>query len=502
MKKIKYFRTVIFSLLLTGVFSCQSLDENPAGALVAESFFQTTADLDAAVSAVYRRLIENTWGGLANTNGWTGLFGGDDITSDASRTALLEFDRFAASDMNGNLKASSWDIPYNCILDANSVISNYQRVSGNEAYILNKAGEAHFLRAWSYFWLVRIFGEIPMPLTSEVDYTLPLTPVADVYKVIVSDLEFAIANLTRERGHYEGRPCQWSAKALLAQVYLTMAGWPLKDQSKYAQAASLAKDVIDNGPYRLLDNYADLWLDSSDNNDEIVWSIQFCSFLDCGLAARCTFIGLNSMPSEERGWDQFFAEEGFYNRFPEGVRKDETFWTVFETRSSAPPWPIESTMHFSQSKTKHPFFKKWRDAYVPGEPSYNGDSDHMGGRDLNYLRFAEVLLIYAEAQCMADGAPNAQAYDCINKTRKRAGLGDLAPGLDQISFRNEVIDERGWEFAGEYVRWFDLVRTEKVAEMNQYKAEADFKPLNAIDASRYWAPIPGTEVALNPNLQK
>jgi hypothetical protein len=503
MKKMKYFRNVILSLLAVTVFSCQSLDENPAGVLVSDSFFQSTADLDAAVSATYRQLAENTWGGLCHTNIWTVLFGGDDLTSDASRTAYLEYDRFATTDMNGSMKAASWDRPYGVIFDANNVINNYQRVQGSESYILNKAGEAYFLRAWAYFWLVRVFGEIPVPLTTALDYTLPLTPVADVYKLIISDLEFAIANLPRDRGHYEGRPCVWTAKALLAQVYLTMAGWPLKDESKYALAAKEAKEVIESNQYRLLDNFADLWLDSSDNNDEIVWSIQLCNMLDCGLNVRCTFIGLNTMPSEERGWDQTFCEVGFYNRFPEGVRKDETFWTVFETRGSAEPWPVESTTHFSQSKTKHPFLKKYRDGYVPGEPNWNYDSDHMGGRDVNYLRYAEVLLIYAEAQAMSEGTPNELAYQCIDKTRIRAGLGAFDRNVkDKIAFRDAVIDERGWEFCGEYCRWFDLVRTQKVAEMNSYKDEVDFKPLNAIDESRYLAPIPGTEVALNPNLKK
>jgi hypothetical protein len=502
MKKIKYFLNGCLALLTALVFSCQSLEENPAGVLVAESFFQSTADLDAAVAATYRQLAENTWGGLCHTNVWTLMFGADDLTSASNRTAYLEFDRFAATDMNGSLKAAYWDRPYGCIFDANNVINNYERVQGNETYILNKAGEAYFLRAWSYFWLVRSFGEIPMPLSTDLDYTLPLTPVAEVYRQIISDLEFAIAHLPRDRGYYEGRPCQWSAKALLAQVYLTMAGWPLKDESKYAPAAALAKEVMESNQYRLLENYGDLWMDASDNHDEVVWSIQLCNMLDCGLPVRCTFIGLNTMPSEERGWDQVFCEVGFYNRFPEGVRKDETFWTDFETRESSAPWTILKTTHFSESLQKHPFLKKYRDGYS-GEPNWNGDSDHMGGRDVNYLRYAEVLLMYAEAQVMSEGTPNELAYQCIDRTRIRAGLPPFDRNVkDKIAFRDSVIAERGWEFCGEYCRWFDLVRTEKVAEMNSYKEEVDFKPLNPIEPSRYWAPIPGTEVALNPNLRK
>jgi hypothetical protein len=127
----------------------------------------------------------------------------------------------------------------------------------------------------------------------------------------------------------------------------------------------------------------------------------------------------------------------------------------------------------------------------------------MGGRDVNYLRYAEVLLMYAEAQAMSEGTPNELAYWCIDQTRLRAGLPAFDRNVkDKIAFRDSVVAERGWEFCGEYCRWFDLVRTEKVAEMNSHKDEVDFKPLNTIDASRYWAPIPGTEVSLNPNLRK
>lgn len=500
MKKKNILSFILSVLIITGIPSCQSLDENPAGLLGSDTFFQTMDDLDAAVSATYFQLKENSWGGFGHCNIWATLMGGDDITCPPS-SGYAEFDRFNATSMNGAMSTCAWTRSYGVVREASNVINNYQKVTGDENYILEKVGEAHFLRAWAYFWLVRNFGEIPKVTSIDIDYTLPLSPVAEIYELIISDLQFAIEHLAKERGVYVGRPCTWAAKSLLSQVYLTMAGWPIKDESKYALAANLAKEVIESGTYRLLDDFGDLWLDSSDCNDEVVWSIQFCTFKDCGVYQRSTFIGLNLMPEEERGWNSVFCEVGFYNRFPEGPRKDATYHTEFEIRDGV-GGPILNLLPFSESKQKHPFLAKYRDGYVPGTPSWNGDSDHMGGRDVNYMRYAEVLLIYAEAQCMADGVPNAMAYECINATRKRAGLEDLKSGLDKIAFRNAVIDERGWEFCGEYSRWFDLVRTEKVAEMNGYKDEVDNKPIGTIDATKYIAPIPYTEVLLNPNLQK
>ena len=509
MNRINYFKIVSLSLLITSAFTCQNLKENPAGVLAAESFFKTTADLDAAVASTYRRLVEDAWGGLANTNGWTVLFGGDDIACERI-LELYEYDCFAVSSTNSRMKAASWNIQYGCILDANSVIQNWERVEGDETYIRNRAAEAYFLRAWSYFWLVRVFGAIPMPLTIEVDLEISLSSIEDVYKQIVSDLEFAIANLPPQLSSYVGRPGRMAAKALLSQVYLTMAGWPLNDTGKYALAAKEAKDVIDSRQYVLLDDFNDLWLDANDNNEEIVWSIQFCSMIDCGLPVRCTFIGLNAQPEEEGGWNQFYAENGFYDRFPDNYRKECTFLTEFFDREYWEDSKRTDTryINYKDAKNPHPFYKKYVDGYCPWLPTWREDSDHMGGRDLNYLRYAEVLLIYAEAQCMADGSPNTQAYDCVNQIRKRANKGiadDLTPGLDKMAFRDAVIDERAWEFAGEYVRWFDLVRTEKVGIMNapDKKGYNDLLPVNdPNDKSRWLSPIPSTEVELNPNLKK
>lgn len=509
MNKIRNFRNLVLFSLVAFTFSCQDLKENPAGVLAADSFFKTTADLDAAVTSTYRRLAQDSWGGLANTNGWTVMFGGDDICCERI-LELYQYESFTVSSTNTRMKASSWNIPYGCIFDANSVINNWERVSGDETFIKNRVAEAYFLRAWSYFWLVRVFGDVPMPLTIEVDLEIPLTSTADVYKLIVSDLEFAIANLPSQQSSFVGRPCQWTAKALLAQVYLTMAGWPTNDTGKYALAAKEAKDVIDSKQYMLLDDFKDLWLDSNDNNAEIVWSIQFCSMIDCGLPVRCTFIGLNAQPDEEGGWDQFYAENGFYDRYPDNYRKECTFLTEFFDRVFWEQSGRTETryINYKNAKNPHPFYKKYVDGYCPWLETWRNDSDHMGGRDLNYLRYAEVLLIYAEAQCMADGNPNAMAYNCVNQVRKRANKGvawDLAPGLDKTAFRDAIIDERGWEFAGEYVRWFDLVRTEKVGIMNTADKKGNRDPLPLSDPSNkanWFSPIPSTEVELNANLKK
>lgn len=110
-----------------------------------------------------------------------------------------------------------------------------------------------FLQAWAYFWIVRLYGEIPIITSPEITYDAKKSSVKEVYDFIVKDLQFAIGHLPDSWPASDvGRPTSWTAKSLLSKVYLTMAGWPLKDESKYALAAQTAKDVIDNGPYKLL----------------------------------------------------------------------------------------------------------------------------------------------------------------------------------------------------------------------------------------------------------
>lgn len=495
MNTLKYIvSSILGGACFLGLFGgCQSLDENPAGTLVADSYFSTEEDLDAALTGVYAQLASNRWGGLGHTNIWVPLMGADDLTSQAGKPDYVQFDTFNPSSTNDGLKAASWTAPFRVVFAANNLLNNVDNMTIAESAKTKAKSEARFLRAWSYFWMVRVFGEIPLQLDNTMNYNLPKSPIKEVYTQIIEDLQYAIDNLPDELPASVGRPCKMSAKGVLAQVYLMMAGYPLNETDKYALAAKEAKDVIDSGLFYLLENFADLWKWDSDGNPEILWAIIFCNFNDCGNQNMNTFTGLNTQPSEENGWDQVFCEIGFFNRFPEGPRKDATYLTLFTSRTDGAQTP------WQESTFKHPFLAKYRDGMVPNEPNYSG-SDHMGGRDLNYLRFAEILLIYAEAQTMADGAPNAMAYDCVNKVRRRAGLEDLPAGLNQTAFRNAVIDEKGWELCGEYSRWFDLVRTEKVEEMAQYKDADDLKPQGSIDKSKYFAPIPYTEVLLNPAL--
>ena len=489
----KYIKLFCIVLALMA-YSCQDLIEEPKGSLVNDSFFKTESDLSAAVTAAYRPLIQDPWGGYGSTRMWIPLMGGDDLTTHpgSNKADFREFDRFVGTNLNPALMGSAWRNPYAIIYAANNVLENYEKVSGRESFIKQSVAQVRFLRAFAYFWMVRIYGDLPLVKTVKTDLEIKLSPVSDIYALIVEDLQYAKANLPASWPGEPGKPNLWTAKSMLASVYLTMGGWPLKDVSKYALAATEAKDVIDNGPYTLLPNFADLWLMKNDNNSEFIWTIQMTGI--SGNPQLTSIVGYTTMPGEESGWDDVMFEVGFYNRFPAGPRKDATFHTQFQNR------PGDPVIDFKNSTTKHPYIEKYRDGALKWLPSY--DHEFMTGRNINYQRFAEILLTYSEAQAMADGTPNAFAYQCVNRVRTRAGLPDLTPGLAKLPFRDAVVAERGWELAAEYSRWFDLVRTEKVEEMAALKDPLDMTPLGPIDKTKYLAPIPYSEVLLNPNLGK
>ncbi|MEN8119304.1 MAG: RagB/SusD family nutrient uptake outer membrane protein [Bacteroidota bacterium] len=483
-------------IILAGMFySCNKdfLEEEPKGKLTTDGFFQNAEDLELGLNAVYAKANEIYNAAQCGT----ALMGGDDVTtrSGSNKGPFREFDTFSATNTN---PWAYFHLPYAAISAANNIIVNYENATmATEEEREFAAGQAYFIRAMSYFYLVRIWNEIPLITNLEVNLEIEKSSPQDVYEVIIEDLQKAEDFLPYAWTGLKANiaPTNRSAKALLASVYLQMAGYPVNDASMYTLAAQKAKEVIDNGGYVLLDNFADLWTAEKFNN-EIVFGL----FYNRGISPWTWSNGnmrapLACKPEEEGGWDDYFAEINFFNKFPEGARKDATFYTVFHPDAN-------TTIDWTQGAQKHPYYKKMRDmeGYNPDEPWVY--TDWWSSRTNIIIRYAEVLLIYAEAQTMAAG-PDASTYDALNQVRFRAGLADMTPGLDQLSFRDSVVMERAWEFAGMEInpaRWYDLVRLERVEKAAADRHPDELKIINPPDKGDYFAPIPISEILINPNL--
>ncbi|MCU4174260.1 RagB/SusD family nutrient uptake outer membrane protein [Carboxylicivirga sp. N1Y90] len=490
----------IIYLFALGMFfsSCSDdfLEEDPKGKLTSNGFFKSASDLEFGLVAMY-----NKANAVYNQSQFaTVLMGGDDVTTrtGSNKGPFREFDTFSATDANPWMH---WGQAYACVWSANNVIVNYANASeASQDERLEAAGQAYFIRAMSYYYLVRVWNEIPLITDLQVNLEIQKSGPEAVYELIVQDLKYAEQYLPESwEGIKKGvAPTKGSAMAQLASVYLSMAGYPLKDEAKYALAAQKAKEVMDDAGlygYRLLDDFADLWT-KDQFNDEIVFGL----FYDRNIAPWTWENGnmrapLASKPEEEGGWDDYFSEINFFNSFPEGPRKDATFQTVIRPDA-------ETTLDWTEGVQKHPYYKKMRDmnGYNPDEPW--AWVDWWSSRTNIVIRYAEVLLIYAEAQAMSAN-PNQAAYDAINAVRNRAGLDDLPSGLSKLDFRDAVVMERSWEFAGMEInaaRWYDLVRLERVEEAAQNRHESELPILNAPTKDDYFASIPIGEKLINPNL--
>lgn len=463
MKKVfKIVSLMLVSALILSGCNKVELEESPEGILSPDSFFRTADDFEAMLAGGVYRPLYTPWSGF----GFNAIFvltgGGEDIGLNQIR--FQAFDRLEADGITGEM-ADMWAQLYRSISNANTVIGSIEkgRQAGvSEDILKNAEAQARFMRAFDYFYMTRWWGEVQL-ITEENTLeatTTPQSSVEEIYELIVSDLQFAEANLpnlTDPSG--TGLASKQAAQAYLAKVYLTMAGWPIKDASKYALARDKAKEVIDSGIFSLEPDFAQLWRQANRfTNSEFIFAFHG----DVNNVPSTQHLNTRYNAAGEGGWSDVSSEVRFFEAFPDSYRKDASFTSVFANGQT-----------FQEAGAK-PHIAKYRDAgdVYPFDANSGGAS---GDASFNLFRYAEVLLIYAEAANMAEGSPSATALEAINKVRRRAHnlpvdtpdpSVDLPAGMSQSAFDEAVLDERAWELAFEGKRWFDLVRREMVIEAN------------------------------------
>lgn len=508
-KKITLRVLLIASLILGVNTSCRRmLEPAPIGQQTVDATFTDFSGTLSAVNGLYNVLSgRNLYRG--NNNLLYMDYASDDVIGSMSRvtgTAYHPLDYFEIVADNP-ISFQLWDDLYRLIYRANVIIERTPAVnipigqSRNSAGLLFKdqfIGEALFMRAFAYFNLVRIFGDVPMHLKeikSPSEVNIPRTPVAQVYAQIEQDLIEASRLLPPSYsgsglGNEIGRVTRWSALAMLADVYLT--------QRKFAEARTTALRVINESDRILLPNYRDNFAarGGQENNRESLFEIQFANQgATVGTAplgnnygfimdATNVFNGGTASLAAYRPTDDEDTENevgftgGLIQAFEEGdLRRDVCF-----TRG--------------QGATGRTKWLTWKH-HVVGSGSVN---------QINFpvYRLAEMLLIYAEAQNEL-GGPDAQAYEFINRLRRRAfGLPlnqpsprDLPAGLSQAAFRDAVRLERRRELAMENKRWFDLLRygfefADRVLRVNQKRTE--------FNRNKMLLPIAQVEIVNNPLL--
>ena len=444
-------------------------------------FYKTAKDFDQAVLGAY-----SAFGGLYNSG--TFYFLMTDVRSDNTSVYVpggafgplskSEYDDFTLTSNNEHL-GGYWNTAYVLIQRSNDIINFIAGASVAQPLKDQYTGEAKVLRAIAYFNLVRFWGEVPLVTSRfakiEDSYEKGRNTIAEVYAQIETDLKDAAVLLVtkRQTGGNVGRVDLGIALSLLGEVYLT--------QKKYTEAAAEYKKVIDLGVYGLVPVYSNLFGDGKQGNIETIWQAQFVanSNVESAYPSYCAPVG-----SEEVlvsilafGWNQ-----------PTDDIADA--YGVGDVRRNA--------IGNGYTKNSVYFPNKYIKSYVDGVGAVSS------GKDWYVLRYADVLLKYAEAVNEVSGP--ASAYASVNLVRTRAGLAGLPAGLSKDAFRDAVYQEERLESPFEGHRWFDLARTGRTLAVMNAKVKATLTALGTIgisapiNANQILLPIPSIVIANAPKV--
>jgi hypothetical protein len=376
----------------------------------------------------------------------------------------------------------------------------------DEAQKSRKLGEARFLRAWAYFYAVRLWGDIPLvtkpqTATSE-DFFPSRAPQEEVYKLIVDDLVAAeAAGLPWMDA--TGRASLAATKAQLSKVYLTMAGQPLnKGAAYYKLAADKSKEIIDYSNanptvINLFPNYLDLHdvnkEDILEHLFEIQYQITVASNPMDNYYPNFKAVTVNG----PGGTGSSVPTLSFYNSYEPGdlraKNQEGFFYTSYYRNGNGDPFDLGA-----------PYVFKHFNIVANGTAGVKGTAQN--NLDVPQIRYAEVLLIYAEAQNEV-GGPTQAAYDAFKRIRDRAKL--TTPALStysQASFREAVWKERWHELCYEGITWFDMVRLRKVYNettngFDNFVGHVNKSSNQPLQAKHLLMPLGVQEMLNNPNLK-
>lgn len=524
----------LFMMGLSGMFGCQDLDEPPPGVLSPDTYFESQVDALAALTGAYA----GHYGGAQRyyLKSWIVCVSvGSDNMGDGfgGIQPRKEMDRFKFDPAFGDFYFIWWNA-YLIINRAGNVIANVPGMPDNvfESPELKKRiiAEARFLRAQNYFNIIRLFGDAVFHGDSYVSdpvgaSDLARTGVEVIYDFIISELELAEQDLWDREVTDKGRATRGAAQAFLAKVYLTRAGWRLDaktntmvqgDQSYWAKAAEWAKKCMDEGHYDLRANYREVFpadpsdLDLYENNEEHIF------FVNCMESTNWFETRLYWGPrlaNGEGGFSSFVGEKELIYSFEAGDQRDEVanlYYVIDELEEEQPL--DESNASYWWPGMNFPHVNK----YLPDEDDYPfPPSANASGTNYPLMRYAEVLLVYAEAVNEANGGPNADAIEAFNKVRRRAGISEW-PNVNDVDgnpypntqdgFRQAIRQERRWELCYEAKRMFDLRRWDILEETFQARATVpdatiqDGIRAQNVEMKHNLFPIPQTEIQRNNKL--
>lgn len=457
--RFKNLNYCFFIIFLTCLFqaACNKLVQipQPINTVTTATTFSSDITASSAVAAIYSKLRTSRFS-ASGTTIYAGLSSDELATPNGPRDQFFS-NRLTSS--NAIPSSAFWTPAYQNIYMANAVIDGLQLSTTVDLATKNELiGEAKFLRAFCYFYLVNLFGDVPLALTTDFNQTALLyrAPVKQVYQQITNDLTSAKSLLISDYSLSNGeriRANKWAATALLARVYLYQQQWD--------SAKKQSSEIINSGMFRLLDNLNNVFLMDS---AEAIWQLQTAN-----ANPWATIEGNNFIPFTSSSSPLYYLTSELMSAFESGDQR-KLAW-------------INSTL-YAGTTYYYPYKYKVKSGSAQNITEY-----YM------VLRFAEQFLIRAEAEVNLNDL--GSAINDLDSIRTRAGLPHLSPTLTKEQVLSAVIQERRIELFAEWGnRWFDLKRTGQAVDV---LSKISYKKGN-INQNQLLYPIPLSEILIDQNL--
>jgi hypothetical protein len=497
MKKLFQYSIVLLAAGL--LYSCsKTLDRDPLDKLDAGNYWNSESDASRALTGCYSFMRTAIWGGQVGSDmslNWEAL--SDNAYAQSTSGGYRDVAKGAIAPTSTGLIPNVWNQAFEGIAACNNFLENIGRVPGMADDTRNRMrGEAMFLRAWYYNELTMCFGDVPL-LTSTLGYDestfkVQKSPRAEVVKQMLSDLDSAVAYLPNT-AYADGHAVKGTALGYKARVLLYSERW--------AEAEQAAKAVITDPqrPFRISDNYMGIFFGEQNNNPEIMFSIKYSApdnlhTLDQVYASRFAVVPIqNLLDAYECTDGKLPANSSLYNPQTPYLNRDPRLkYTVY---TKGDPWPFNTNgfgytgQKSTEATSSSGFgFRK----YI--NPAYL-NSLTVSEQDFIKLRYADVLLMYAEAMVMQGKGNDPAALAAVNEVRARKSV-NMPPvkSLDIESIRRE----RRVELAFEGLRYYDLKRWKIAATVLPAVADPDNVKRQFPNRYYYW-PVPQAEVDIMGN---
>lgn len=456
-----YMKNTVISLslaiaLAAGFGSCSDfLDQPVLGEENLDTYFQNEDECLKQITGCYQSIFYDGWwqiqkfilaGDMCTDDMWMG-----NTTQDAG-----EYRDLAHYTGNGQTDATQnyWQYRYKGILRCNVCIERIpESPMSNETLRKRMIAEAKFIRAYHYFDLLKNFGGLPIVLKMELPSQvqgIQRSSVADTYAQIEQDLKDAIVDLPKRSGYGSsdlGRATKGAAQGYLGKVYLY--------QEKYAEAEAILAEVINSGEYSLLSEFGNVWKIETNNSTESLFEVQHSSDINYSLGGHISVV---CGSRDDSGWSWGLPSSNLEKAFTDEGDTERLKWTIIKHNATEIPgetyWTVDNP--YIITPDKHKSARVTRKLYVPvAQRPIPWDADHS---PLNYrlLRYADVLLMYAETLNAQGTGRDGEAREALNQVRTRAKLAEVTVSGKEL--RNAIRLERRLELALEDNRLYDLRR--------------------------------------------